>query len=143
MYSAVTVAKYVIFRCHKDEYTISNLKLQKLLYFVQAEFLVDKNEPCFGEKIEAWDFGPVVPEVYQRFKIYGSANIPFFEGIVSFSISEKDKRIIDEIIKECAKYSAASLVEITHNQSPWKEAYRRYQNAEITQESIKRFFKES
>ena len=68
MYSAVDVARYIIWYCKRQGYSISNLKLQKILYFVQAEFLVNTGKPCFSEEIEAWDFGPVVPEVYHEFK---------------------------------------------------------------------------
>lgn len=77
MYSAYDVAHYIIQKFNEMNKAISNLKLQKVLYFIQAEFLVDINKPCFFEEIEAWDFGPVVPTVYRKYKIYGSANIPF------------------------------------------------------------------
>ena len=73
MYKALDIARYIIERCREKNRTVSNLKLQKILYFVQAEFLVTKNQPCFGETIEAWDFGPVVPEVYYEYRMYGSA----------------------------------------------------------------------
>ena len=94
MYSALVVARYIIKRCNELNRPISNLKLQKLLYFVQAEFLVGEGSACFPEEIEAWDFGPVVPEeeieawdfgpvvpeVYHRYKAYGSASIPYLAG---------------------------------------------------------------
>ena len=64
MYSAIDIARYIIWYCKNHGYTISNLKLQKILYFVQAEFLVSAGAPCFYQDIEAWDFGPVIPEVY-------------------------------------------------------------------------------
>ncbi|MCQ2322537.1 MAG: DUF4065 domain-containing protein [Bacteroidales bacterium] len=130
-------------RCNQLNKTISNLKLQKILYFVQAEFLVAKDQPCFAESIEAWDFGPVVPDVYHRYKIYGSANIPYIAQNESFPFSCEDQGLIDGIIDECAKYSASTLVEITHNQAPWKDAYRPYCNAFISNESIKNYFKEA
>lgn len=63
MYRAEDVAAYIINKQVDDGYPISNLKLQKILYFVQAEFLVSKDEPCFDDVIEAWDFGPVVESV--------------------------------------------------------------------------------
>lgn len=141
MYRALTIAEHIIYRCNKMGRPISNLKLQKIMYFVQAEFLVTTGHVCFVEKIEAWDFGPVVPEVYHRYKVYGSASIPYFEGSGGRKISEKDIRIMDGIIDECAKYSASKLVEITHNQTPWKKAYRST-NRIITPESIKHYFEE-
>ena len=143
MYSANTVAKYVINRCNRLGRTISNLKLQKILYFVQAEFLVTQNVPCFPEHIEAWDFGPVIPTVYHRFKVYGSASIPSIDTDSSIPFSRTDKKLLDGIIDECSKYSASTLVEITHRQTPWKQAYRPYGSSNISNESIKKFFQEA
>lgn len=142
MYSAIDVAKYIILYCKENGYSISNLKLQKLLYFVQAQFLVAKGEPAFEEEIEAWDFGPVVPVVYQHFKMWGSSEIPaLLAKGAKAKIYEEDQRIMDEILKECAPYSASSLVDITHNQDPWVDAYERYCNNVISIESIEEYFK--
>lgn len=142
MYTALNIAKYIIRRCNNRNKTISNLKLQKILYFVQAEFLVALDEPCFYEKIEAWDFGPVVPDVYHEYKKFGSSNIPVF-GIANgfMNISNKYKEIMNGIIDECSKYSASDLVDITHHQSPWIDAYNKPGvNNEITIKSIRDYF---
>ena len=45
MYSALDVARYIIWYCEEKKYIVSNLKLQKILYFIQAKFLVEKNTP--------------------------------------------------------------------------------------------------
>ena len=141
MYKVIDVANYIISYCKKHEYSISNLKLQKLLYFVQAEFLIVLNYPAFQEEIEAWDFGPVVPEVYQHFKIWGSSEIPnIFARNAQEKIYKNDQMIMNEILKACAPYSASALVEITHNQAPWANAYERYCNNVITKESIREYF---
>lgn len=141
MYSALDVAKYIIWYCKRAEYAISNLKLQKLLYFVQAQFLVVLGKPIFDENIEAWDFGPVVPVVYQHFKLWGSSEIPdIIASGANSKIFEKDQEIIDEILEECAPYSANVLVEITHHQAPWCNAYEKYCNNIITKKSIKEYF---
>lgn len=143
MYRALDIARYIIERCSSTNKTISNLKLQKILYFVQAEFLVSKNQPCFAEEIQAWDFGPVVPEVYYAYRMFGSANIPCIgKSRVSQMIPPSDKELLNGIIDECAKYSASALVEITHNQTPWIDAYEPNWNNEITRESIKNYFQE-
>ena len=142
MYTVDDVAEYIIMRCNQMDKNISNLKLQKVLYFVQAEFLVAKDQPCFSERIEAWDFGPVVPSVYQKYKVYGSANIPFMGEDCSHLFSIEDKTLVDGIVDQCAKYSASTLVQITHLQAPWQNAYGARNNV-ITPESINRFFKEA
>lgn len=143
MYSVTDVALYVISRCNRLGKSISNLKLQKILYFIQAEFLVSQDRPCFREKIEAWDFGPVIPEVYCRYKVYGGATIFRFQNDNRCPFDKNDKTIADGMIDECAKYSASTLTEITRRQTPWKTAYYQHNNAVISNESIKSFFQEA
>lgn len=76
-YDVLDVCRYVIGYCNANDYPISNLKLQKLLYFIQAYFLTQLGRPCFAEDIEAWDFGPVVPEAYHQYKQFGAGSIPY------------------------------------------------------------------
>ncbi|MBO7344554.1 MAG: DUF4065 domain-containing protein [Clostridia bacterium] len=160
MYNVLEVSRYIINYGHTKSYNISNLKLQKLLYFVQALFLIsnDNNEPCFEEDIEAWDFGPVVPEVYHEYKMFGSLNIPKINqykelecdsnGCLSYVtkdfidnvISRDDKDIIDLVVDNFAKYPAMKLVEITHRQSPWIKAYQEGKRTIISKDSIRRYF---
>ena len=148
MYNALSVANYIVDYCNKHGKGISNLKLQKILYFVQAEFLVSTpgNVPCFSNKIEAWDFGPVVPDVYHQYKIYGSSIIPSVSNDPMKNYYEKispsDRKMIDGIVRQAVEYSASQLVEITHNQAPWKNAYRHGFNNEISNEAILNYFRE-
>lgn len=141
MYSAIDVAKYVIWYCSKKGYAVSNLKLQKMLYFIQAEFLVKRSSRCFIDRIEAWGLGPVVPRIYDEYKKYGSAEIPS-KGFdtASMKIKRTDQARINKVVDKCSKYSASALVEITHRQDPWKRVYRKYENNEITPDSIRAYF---
>lgn len=157
-YNVLDVCRYIINYSNEKEYDISNLKLQKLLYFVQGYFLVEKNETCFKEKIEAWDFGPVVPEAYKEYKAYGASNIPPITKFYAFDednwlksgyveyrddvISEEDKKKINNVVDTLAKLSAIDLVEYTHKQEPWINAYVRGQNNEIKINDIKECFKQ-
>ena len=75
MYDVQNVAEYVITYSEVKDYGISNLKLQKILYLIQAYSLIHTKKPCFSEDIEAWDFGPVIPEVYRKYKQFGSTDI--------------------------------------------------------------------
>ena len=75
MYDVQDVAEYVITYSEVKDYGISNLKLQKILYLIQAYSLIHTKKPCFSEDIEAWDFGPVIPEVYRKYKQFGSTDI--------------------------------------------------------------------
>lgn len=142
MYKVLDVSRHVINYSIDKNYSISNLRLQKLLYFIQAYFLsyTEKKEPCFREEIEAWDFGPVVPEAYYNFKQYGSSNIPKIEKLMEFvkedsvwklksidynddCLDDEDKQVINDVVDSLSEFSALELVNITHNQSPWKDVY--------------------
>lgn len=157
-YNVLDVCRHVINYSNERNYGISNLKLQKILYFVQAYFLINTkdNTPCFCEKIEAWDFGPVVPEAYCEYKQYGSGNIPTIKSYILFDkeniwnskrvkfedtiISDDDKKLIDTVVDMFADYSATDLVSITHSQSPWIDVYERRKNNEITTDAIREYF---
>lgn len=138
-YSALEVAKYVINHEHKMGRKITNLRLQKLLYFVQAKVLVETGEPCFDDKMEAWEYGPVVPIVYDEYKKYG--NLPILENqLVSKQIDSKTENFIYEILNYFANTPTFGLVQITHSQMPWIEAKRKGLRSPIEIESIKEFF---
>lgn len=160
MYRVLDVCRYIINYSNREDYGVSNLKLQKLLYFIQVYFLMnsENHEPCFSEKIEAWDFGPVVPVAYHEYKQYGSTDIPPVESYIDFDVDDpwsasmaeynedcildEDKGLINAVITKLADFSATDLVTITHNQAPWKDAYVQYENNEITISSMRKYFSE-
>ena len=144
-YDVLEVCRHVINYSNEQDYGISNLKLQKVLYFIQAYFLIDKtkNAPCFDDKIEAWNFGPVVPTAYHEYKQYGSGDIPTIESYVLFVtdvITDEDKNRINKVVDKFSGYSATDLVALTHRQSPWMNAYAPYRNNEITLDAVKEYF---
>ena len=157
-YNVLDVCRYVINYSNKHDYGISNLKLQKVLYFIQAYFLTNKKShtPCFNEKIEAWDFGPVVPEAYHEYKQYGSGDIPTIKSYILLDneniwnskrvlcnddvITNEDKNLIDKVVDKFSDYSATDLVSLTHRQSPWIDVYVPHQNNEITLDAIRKYF---
>lgn len=155
-YDVLDVCRYIIKYSTKRQEAVSNLKLQKELYFVQAAFLVITDSACFNDRIEAWDFGPVVPKAYHYFKKYGGLNIPAKEGCYYYAdddiwqtrkipfddtiISDEDKKQIEIIVKRLARYPAYFLVEVTHRQSPWQDAYRQFENNIIETRAIKEYF---
>lgn len=142
MYDAVDVCNYVINYCNAKKYGISNLKLQKILYFIQAYFLIEKSQKCFINKIVAWGCGPVVPEAYHKFKKYGGCNIYSSEFGNYNRISKEDKECINKVIEKFRDYSSVDLTNLTLNQAPWINAYNRHVIKEITPDLIKEYFAE-
>ena len=60
------LSKYIVSKCVRDNFHISNMQLQKILYYIQKDFL-RCGELAFDAAFEAWAFGAVVPEVYYYF----------------------------------------------------------------------------
>lgn len=144
--SAIDVAKNIInvYNARVDELVrdydivpeyITNLKLQKLLYFVQALCLMIFDKKAFSEKILAWSYGPVVNEVYQKYK-QNHANGITSEGSVK-DISSGLYKIIDEVVTCYGSIEANKLIDFTHEEEPWKNTEI---NKEIDVDLIKNYF---
>lgn len=138
MYSALDISEYVFYYYNSHDSFISNLKLQKVLYFLQAEYLVETKEPLFYEPIEAWDFGPVVPIVYKKYAMYGAASIFICHKTSTYKIKATDREIIDRVLDCLKEYTATDLVTITHRQSPWRKAY--FENKDISNIELYDYF---
>ena len=138
--SALDISEYIIYYIQSSGGIISPLKLQKILYFVQADFLVSTGNPCFSDEIFAYDYGPVVPSVYQKYKIYGGGFIPCRYSD-SFIISTNDKTRINEMIDLCQPYSATELTAIIQQQAPWKNNYHSGFHVAIPKAEIEEYFR--
>lgn len=136
MCRALDVAKYVINYEYSQNRRITNLRLQKLLYFVQAKVLCEDGNPCFSDEMEAWDLGPVSPEVYHTYKFYGALNI----GPEAKVPRLNQEKLVNEMLDKCSSYSTNQLVNITHTQKPWIEAYSKGRGTPITNEAIRDYF---
>lgn len=121
MYSALDLSKYIVSKCIKDNHPISNLQLQKILYYIQKNFL--KNESiAFLDEIEAWQFGPVVPNVYYHFCGFGA--MPIFNSRDDYLINTEDAPAIDNIIEEKRVLDPWVLVSETHKPGgAWDQIY--------------------
>jgi len=120
-FSASKVAKYFIWKASKEGRSITNKKLQKLLYYAQGWYLALKDKPLFKEDIQAWVHGPAIPSIYDQYKGfgYGNINIPIDVNEIS---SLKDDDLLNEVWKVYGKYDAEYLETLTHNDKPWQKA---------------------
>lgn len=117
---------------------MSNMKLQKMLYYQQGFHIAYFNTPLFDEEIEAWMYGPVVPCVYNHFKGNGSMGLePFAEEI---ELSDVEETLFNEVFEVYGEYSASGLMNMTHQESPWLTTPRGVGNV-ITIDKLDQFFK--
>lgn len=143
-YTAIKIAEWFLYyndvmMNDADADYISNLKLQKLLYYAQGCFLAIKNVPLFDDPIVAWEHGPVVESVYQMFK-HNRSNGIIYNGEFDGGIDKEDEELLIDVYDVFAKYSAWGLRNLTHNETPWLETNR---NEVIDIELIKSYFKEN
>lgn len=138
MYDALNIAKYVIDKCFKEGKPVTNLRLQKLLYFIQGYSYCCKNKEMFEEDMQAWQYGPVVPEVYFAYNGYSGA--PIRREYNDIAICDNDKNIIDRVISVLEKYKDWELVDATHEKdSPWDKHQNKF-SVVIPKEEIKNYF---
>ena len=118
-YKALDIANKIISKTdleHGD--TISNLKLQKMLYYQQGFHLAYFGTPLFDEDIVAWQYGPVVPSVYKEYKSFESNSISTSEE--GISLSDDEEELFNNVYEEYNQFSAVALMKMTHEESPWK-----------------------
>jgi uncharacterized phage-associated protein len=123
LYRAQQIADYLVADAHELGSFLSNLKLQKLLYYVQAWHLAIKDRPLFPEEFQAWIHGPAIPEVYQRFQEYGWRNID--EDVESPSLDRDTEEFLQEVLDEYGPLDARRLEWLTHREDPWIDARKR------------------
>lgn len=122
MYSALDLSKYIISKCVREHCPISNLQLQKILYYIQKDFL-SRGRIAFSDEIEAWQFGPVVPNVYYKFCGFGA--MPITHDFGNIPIGASDKPIIDGIVEAKRDLAPWELVADTHTPNgAWAQIYR-------------------
>lgn len=125
MYTAKQVANYVIEYGLKNNIAISNLKLQKLLYFIWIDYYKQTKSFLFDDSFEAWKFGPVIPDVYYDYCIFGGFSIPWADENIKSGICAADKNIIASTIDRFKNTSVSNMVEKTHQPNkPWDITYR-------------------
>ena len=143
-YTVDQIADTLIQLSRERNIEITNLKLQKLLFYAQAWYLTlgRTGAPLFDAEFEAWVHGPVVPSVFRRFKEYR------WNAIAAPVKALDDPHLLaylNEVLSKYGSLSARQLEHLTHQEAPWQEARRGVAPDEsssqvITRESIKRFY---
>lgn len=148
--NANDLALIILHKCHEKNIYVTNQRLQKLLYFVQALYVKHYDRFLFLDEIEAWAYGPAVPSVYSTYRRYGGTLIGDVKEYIDFhfvkhtlnevKISEEDERLIESVIKMTAEISTSELIDISMHQSPWIETYNPYKNCVISLRKMQKRF---
>tara|TARA_B100000700_G_C14927203_1_gene800064 strand:+ start:402 stop:836 length:435 start_codon:yes stop_codon:yes gene_type:complete len=120
MITALDVAKVLVSKQNQEDSDLSNLKLQKLVWYCLGFYGALTGNKLFDDEIKAWEHGPVVPTLYHKLKKFGRNPV---ELEISPDLEEKFEKeqleVIDEVAEVFGKYSAWKLRNMTHEEAPW------------------------
>ncbi|WP_017305200.1 Panacea domain-containing protein [Spirulina subsalsa] len=124
MKSSLDIAKYFIIKAYEDgrENLITNMKIQKLLYYSQCLYLALYHEPLFTEEIQAWRYGPVCPPAYHFYSEFEAKQLPIPDSKVLTELIPEITEILDKVWDYFGAYHAYDLSDLTHLEFPWKKA---------------------
>jgi len=124
MISCLNVAQYFIVRAYQEsmEAEMTNMKVQKLLYYAQSLHLAMFDEPLFDEEIQAWRYGPVCPPAYRFYSDFEANQLPIPSQECLLEIPDEKKELLEEIWEYFGGYHAYRLSGMTHVEFPWKKA---------------------
>lgn len=140
-YTAFQIANAFIDKCNRDDGdSITNLKLQKYLYYCQGYYLGMYGESLFDEGIEKWYKSPVVPEVFHYYdENYGFESIPADEATDhKEELDEQTVKFIDELYSILEEFSAIKLMRMVNMEPPVANAELKQ---EISTEEMQQYFR--
>ena len=142
-------ANQIIVLGWNDNIWMTPMKLQKLVYIANGFHLAFWGEPLFKDPIEAWSYGPVIPNLYHKIKKYGADEIT---GLVSRSRyhnpdlpdDENAKSVLKDVYEIYRDDSAAELSRMTHAKgSPWRTVHKpAKRHIPIPTETIREYYRQ-
>lgn len=120
---------------------ISNLKLQKLLYYMQGFHIAVFDAKLFENDIEAWQYGPVVRDMYFHFKEFGKSSITLTDDATIAEMTDEEEELFNEVLAEYSQFSAIKLMNMTHDELPWEKTFNETPQGVITYQLMSDFFK--
>lgn len=142
--TGIDVAKYILSRCD-----CTHLKLEKLVYFCYADYIVKTKKKLFNDEICTFKLGPVIKSVYDKYKGLkdieeiktGVSPMPFKSRILFAEDGIRKLDSIDKTLDRYLKYSSTELVNLTHKKdSPW-DISNKLNSAKILDEVIIKYHK--
>lgn len=119
-YDARQIANWFIERAQRDGRSLSIMSLLKLIYIAHGWHLELRDAPLFTNRIEAWQYGPVIPEVYKDFRRQGIDIRKTLKTAPAGSLAQEDVDLLEQIYTIYGKLPPFQLSELTHLPGgPW------------------------
>jgi len=124
------VANFVLDFCDRKKRVVTNLALQKIVYFCHVWYLVEYKRPLIKQRFEAWTHGPVLQYLYREFKDFESkpitkrsVSLNISNGsyeIARLNVSNDELELIESVVEFYSRIKPGTLVELSHTAGgPW------------------------
>lgn len=143
-YNSIAVANRFIDLAARDSKTLTNMQLQKLVFLANGLSLALLDRPITYHNIHAWQWGPVLPQLYKSFSRFGSNKISE-QAVCSEKTPEtgEDDEVIQSVWKNFGQMTGPQLSALTHESgSPWDKTWNSDQYGIIEPNLIKEFYRE-
>lgn len=146
MYSAWELSKYIVQKTRDIEKPIHNLKLQKLLFYCQLEYVKRNKGLLFKDEIIFNEYGAFIPSVYYKLNCNGICDLYLSDlmrkdELETFvEIDTETKRIIDEVIQKYKDFLTWNLVSIKQEEDIWKDLYCDNKIKNISSEDLLKYY---
>lgn len=146
MYDVLTVADVILKIAKKHDRTFTPMQLVKLTYIAHGWSLGLKGRSLFHNRIEAWQYGPVIPDLYHATKGFGRNPIPLdsIGDVLEVDMEQQDMQLLEAVYKKYGHLDGVTLSYLTHQAgTPWTQVYRPgVMHIEIPDELITHHYKE-
>jgi uncharacterized phage-associated protein len=133
-YDGRAVANFVLDVCSEQRVTVSNLALQKLVYFCHVWTLIEHGRPLIAQRFEAWEYGPVLPYLYREFRTNDRSPIKGratrmdptngSQIVVSYDFDRAVAETLRKVVSFYGRLSPGDLVNLTHAPGgPWYKVW--------------------
>lgn len=142
----LAAAKFILARCKQTgDGAVTPMQLMKLTYLAHAWMLGLAGRPLLNEPVEAWQYGPVLPSLYQATKSYGSQpidDVPAYAYPEEFT--EDEKSIMTQVADLYGKFTGIQLSSMTHQPgTPWDQTWKKTgKSSPISNDLIEEFYRE-
>lgn len=126
MYDVITVADTILKIAKSQDKKLTPMQLVKLTYIAHGWSFVFYDRGLFSNRIEAWQYGPVAPDLYHVTKNYGRSAIPLGDigDVEDIEVSPEDHALLVEVFNAYGHLDGISLSRLTHKVgTPWKQVY--------------------
>ena len=144
MYNCFDIAKKFLELSKSEGQIMTPMKLLKLTYIAHGYYLAFTEKPLFSNNVEAWKYGPVIPELYHIVKRvnFSGNDFSFIEMYSTNKISKVDGRFLSSVWDAYKKFDGGQLSSKTHEEeTPWAKTYNGHFSTKIDNELIKQYYK--